>query len=64
MENEWFEQLTDEQKVKLRGLDGDSEKLIAFCREEKIDLPDDVLDPVNGGKKDCEDFNGYGMWFY
>ena len=33
MEKEWFEKLTDAQKAKLRGLNGDAEKLIAFCRE-------------------------------
>ena len=50
MEKEWFDQLTDEQKAKLRELDGDTEKLIAFCREEKLDLPDDLLDAVAGGQ--------------
>ena len=50
MEKEWFEQLTDEQKAKLRGMEGDTEKLIAFCREEKLDLPDDLLDAVSGGE--------------
>ena len=49
MEKEWFEKLTDEQKAKLRGMEGDTEKLIAFCREEKLDLPDDVLEAVSGG---------------
>ena len=38
MEKEWFEKLTDEQKAKLRGMEGDTEKLIAFCREEKLGL--------------------------
>ena len=49
MENEWFDQLTEAQKAKLLGLDGDAEKLIAFCKEEKLDLPNDVLDAVSGG---------------
>ena len=49
MEKEWFEKLTDEQKTKLRGMDGDTEKLIAFCKEEKLDLPDDLLEAVSGG---------------
>ena len=49
MEKEWFEKLTDEQKAKLRGLDGDADKLIAFCKEEKLDLPDDLLEAVSGG---------------
>ena len=30
MEKGWFEKLTDEQKAKLRGMEGDTEKLIAF----------------------------------
>ena len=49
MEKEWFDNLTDEQKTKLRELDGSSESIIAFCRQEKLDLPDDVLDAVAGG---------------
>ena len=54
MEKEWFEKLTDEQKAKLCGMDGDTEKLIAFCRAEKLDLPDDLLEAVSGGH-DCRD---------
>ena len=49
MEKEWFEKLTDAQKTKLRGLGGTAEELIAFCKEEKLDLPDDLLETVNGG---------------
>ena len=60
MENKWFEKLTDAQKEKLRGLNGSSEDLIAFCKQEKLDLPDDLLDAVSGGKKldgeNCGDF--------
>ena len=56
MEKEWFEKLTDAQKAKLRGLNGDAEKLIAFCREEKLDLPDDLLEAVSGGF--CQNFGG------
>ena len=42
MEKELFDQLTEEQKAKLRGLDGDAaDKLIAFYKEEKLDLLDD-----------------------
>ena len=49
MENEWFEKLTDEQKAKLSRLEGGTEALIAFCKEEKLDLPDDLLEAVSGG---------------
>ena len=49
MKNKWFEQLTEAQKTKLRGMGGSLEELIAFCKEEKLDLPDDVLGGVNGG---------------
>ena len=49
MGKEWFEKLTDAQKTKLRGLDGSLEALTAFCKEEKLDLPDDVLEMVSGG---------------
>ena len=49
MENEWFSKLTEEQKAKLSKLEGGTEALIAFCKEEKLDLPDDVLDAVSGG---------------
>ena len=49
MEKEWFEKLTEAQKAKLRGLDGDADKLIAFCKEEKLDLPDDMLEGAAGG---------------
>ena len=63
MEKEWFEKLTDAQKAKLRGLNGDAEKLIAFCREEKLDLPDDLLEAVSGGL--CHDNDsGYGCNHY
>lgn len=58
MENEWFEQLTEAQKTKLRELGGSAEELIAFCKQEKLDLPDDVLDAVSGGatfEKWCEE---------
>ena len=49
MEKEWFEKLTEAQKAKLRGLDGDADKLIAFCKEEKLGLPDDLLEAESGG---------------
>jgi hypothetical protein len=49
MENEWFSKLTEEQKAKLSKLEGGTEALIAFCREEKLDLPDDLLEVVSGG---------------
>ena len=49
MEKEWFDNLTDAQKGKLRGLDGSAEALINFCREEKLDLPDDLLEGISGG---------------
>ena len=49
MEKEWFNKLTEAQKTKLRGLNGTTEELIAFCKEEKLDLPEDVLDSVAGG---------------
>ena len=49
MENEWFEQLTEAQKTQLRGMGGSMEELAAFCKEENLDLPDDVLDAVSGG---------------
>lgn len=52
MENEWFEQLTEAQRTKLRGMGGSMEELAAFCKEENLDLPDDVLDAVSGGGKD------------
>ena len=44
MENEWFEKLAEAQKAKLSGLEGGTEALIAFCKEEKLDLPV-VYDP-------------------
>ena len=49
MEKEWLDNLTEAQKEKLRGLDGSAEALINFCREEKLDLPDDLLDGISGG---------------
>ena len=50
MDNEWFEQLTDSQKAKLLAMDGNIsfEQLAAYCKEEKLPLPDDFLDGVNG----------------
>ena len=55
MENECFEQLTDAQKTKLRELGGNADELIAFCKQEKLDLPDEVLDAVSGGRAICGD---------
>lgn len=43
MEEEWFNKLTESQKTKLRSLSGKAEELIAFCKKEKLDLPDDLL---------------------
>ena len=41
MEKEWFDQLTDAQKAKLKAMDGEVtiDRLIAFCKEEKLPLP-------------------------
>ena len=58
MEKEWFDQLTEAQKAKLNGLEGSAEALISFCREEKLDLPDDILEAVSGGN-DCTPFTGF-----
>ncbi|MBQ6504038.1 MAG: hypothetical protein IJI57_09030 [Flexilinea sp.] len=49
MEKEWFEKLTDVQKTKLRELGGNAEDLIAFCKEEKLELPDELLEAASGG---------------
>lgn len=49
MENKWFEQLTEVQKEKLRGMSGKAEELIAFCKEERLELPDELLEAVSGG---------------
>ena len=51
MEKEWFDQLTDAQKAKLKAMDGDVtiDRLIAFCKEEKLPLPDDLLEGAAGG---------------
>lgn len=49
MENEWFEKLTEAQKTKLRGIGGNAEELIAFCKEEKLPLPDELLENTSGG---------------
>lgn len=50
MDKKWFDQLTEAQKEKLRGLNGSLEELAAFCEQEAIDLPDDVMDAVSGGE--------------
>ena len=50
MEKEWFDKLTEEQKIKLRSISGNVDNLIAFCKEENLDLPDDLLDAVSGGR--------------
>ena len=52
MQNEWINKLTEAQKEKLRGLIGSSDDMIAFCKEEKLDLPDDLLEGVAGGLLD------------
>ncbi len=53
MEKEWFEQLTDAQKAKLKAMDGNItvETLTAFCRDEKLPLPDDLLEGASGGEE-------------
>ena len=51
MDKNWFEQLTEEQKSKLLSM-GENvtfDQLAVFCREEKLPLPDDFLDDINGG---------------
>ena len=50
MEKEWFSKLTEEQKEKLSQLEGGTDALITFCKEEKLDLPDDLLEAVSGGR--------------
>ena len=51
MDKNWFEQLTEEQKAKLLSMDENVtyDQLAVFCREEKLPLPDDFLDDINGG---------------
>ena len=43
--------MTDAQKAKLKAMDGDVtiDRLIAFCKEEKLPLPDDLLEGAAGG---------------
>lgn len=48
MENKWFEKLTEAQKTKLRGMGGNAEELIAFCKQERLELPDELLEAVSG----------------
>ena len=57
MEKEWFEQLTDAQKAKLKAMDGNVtvDQLTAFCKEEKLPLPDDLLEGAAGGIGFCMD---------
>ena len=52
MEKKWFDQLTDAQKAKLKAMDGEVtiDRLIAFCKEEKLPLPDDLLEGAAGGE--------------
>ena len=49
MENEWFDKLTEAQKAKLRGMSRNAEELIAFCKQERLELPDELLEAVSGG---------------
>ena len=51
MEKEWFDELTNAQKAKLKAMDGNVtfDQLIAFCKEENLPLPDDALEGVAGG---------------
>ena len=51
MDNNWFDQLTDAQKAKLLAMDGkiSFDELSSFCEEEKLPLPDDLLDDISGG---------------
>ena len=51
MDINWFEQLTEGQKAKLLSMDENVtyDQLAVFCREEKLPLPDDFLDDINGG---------------
>ena len=53
MEKEWFEKLTETQKEKLRRMSGNAEELISFCKEENLELPDDLLEAVSGGFLFC-----------
>jgi hypothetical protein len=53
MEKAWLDKLTDAQKEKLRAINGNAEELITFCKEEKLDLPDDMLEGISGGLYFC-----------
>ena len=44
-----FESLTDEQKEKVKACTS-AEELVKFAGEEGIELPDDVLEEISGGK--------------
>ena len=48
MEFEQFENLTEEQKVKLRECKT-KEEFVALLEEEDIDLSDDMLEAIAGG---------------
>lgn len=56
MYKNWFEQLTEDQKAKLLSM-GENvtfDQLAVFCREEKLPLPDDFFDDINGGGADFD----------
>ena len=44
-----FDSLTDEQKEKAKACTS-AEELVKFAGEEGIELPDDVLEEISGGK--------------
>lgn len=68
MEKEWFEQLTDAQKAKLKAMgNATEEQLIAFCKQEKLDLPDDMLETVSGGNliiRICNQYQGCNVFAF
>lgn len=54
-----FEDLTAEQKEKALACKT-PEELLAFAREQGIEITDSQLESVSGGwGPDCDDYNGY-----
>ena len=57
VEFEQFENLTEEQKAKLRECKT-KEEFVSLLEEEDVDLSDDMLETIAGGESPCTGYYG------
>ena len=61
MEFEQFENLTEEQKAKLRECKT-KEELVSLAQEDEVELSDDMLEAIAGGEWECSNVAPCREW--